>query len=154
MLKKSKRMESVNSIAERNEREKADIFANSQRVYEDQQKKLNELKQYYQEYIDSSRKPVDEFLDLHRLQESRAFMAKLAAAINQQNDILRAAEATMNADRKHWMDSRRRAMSMQKLTDRYRDQERREADVVEQRTADDLSSQRFVWAMRQDNVMA
>ena len=60
----------------------------------------------------------------------------------------------MNADRKHWMDSRRRAMSMQKLTERYVKQELYQAETTEQRVADDLSSQRFVWSMRQSNAMA
>ena len=60
----------------------------------------------------------------------------------------------MKEDRKHWMDSRRRAMSMQKLTERYIHQELCQAEATEQRLADDLSSQRFVWSMRQNNAMA
>ena len=63
-MKKSKRMQTVNSIAERNEREQADKFSSSQRHCEAQKNKLDELKQYYQ--------------------ESRAFMAKLSGAIAQQ----------------------------------------------------------------------
>ncbi|MBW2941597.1 flagellar export protein FliJ [Zhongshania aquimaris] len=153
-MKKSKRMQTVNSLAERNEREQADKFSSSQRHCEAQKNKLDELKQYYQEYADASRKVTGEFLDLRRLQESRAFMAKLSGAIAQQREILRKAELAMNADRKHWMDSRRRAMSMQKLTERYVKQELYQAETTEQRVADDLSSQRFVWSMRQSNAMA
>lgn len=153
-MKKSKRMETVNTIAEREEREQANIFAKSQQHCDAQQKKLAELKQYYREYAESSRKSTGEFLDIIRMQESRAFMAKLAAAISQQSDIIRKAELAMNADRKHWMDSRRRAMSMQKLTERYVQQELCQAEATEQRLADDLSSQRFVWSMRQNNAMA
>lgn len=153
-MKKSQRMKTVNSLAERNEREQADKFAKSQQQCETQQKKLAELKQYYQEYMDSSRKPTGEFLDISRLQESRAFMTKLSGAIAQQSDIVRKAEVVMNTDRKHWMDSRRQSMSMQKLTERYVDQELRQAEATEQRSADDLSSQRFVWSMRQNSALA
>lgn len=153
-MKKSKRMQTVNSIAERDEREQADKFSKSQHQYETQKNKLAELKQYYQEYAAASRKPCGEFLDINRLQESRAFMAKLAAAIAQQREIMRKTELAMNTDRKHWMDCRRRAMSMKKLTERYVHQELCEAEASEQRVADDLSSQRFVWAMRQNNAMA
>jgi flagellar FliJ protein len=153
-MKKSKRMQTVNSIAERDEREQADKFSKSQRHYEAQKNKLAELKQYYQEYVDASRNSRDEFLDINRLQESRAFMAKLATAITQQHEIVCKTELAMNTARKHWMDCRRRAMSMQKLTERYVHQELCEADANEQRIADDLSSQRFVWAMRQNNAMA
>ena len=153
-MKKSKRMQTVNSIAERDEREHADKYSKSQRHCDAQQTKLAELKQYYKEYVDASRKATGEFLDLNRLQESRAFMAKLSAAIAQQREILRKAELVVNTDRKHWMDSRRRAMSMQKLTERYLKQELYQAEITEQRQADDLSSQRFVWAMRKDNAMA
>ena len=106
-MKKSQRMKTVNSLAERNEREQADKFAKSQQKCEIQQKKLAELKQYYQEYMDSSRKMSGEFLDISRLQETRAFMTKLSGAIAQQRDIVRNLEVTMNTDRKHWMDSRR-----------------------------------------------
>ncbi|MBU0537995.1 MAG: flagellar FliJ family protein, partial [Gammaproteobacteria bacterium] len=96
-MKKSKRMETVNTIAEREEREQANIFAKSQQHCDAQQNKLAELKQYYREYAESSRKATGEFLDITRLQESRAFMAKLAAAISQQSDVIRKAELTMNA---------------------------------------------------------
>ncbi|MFQ3199505.1 MAG: flagellar FliJ protein [Zhongshania sp.] len=153
-MKKSKRMQTVNSIAERDERERADKFAKSQRHHETQKNKLAELKQYYQEYADAIRNPRDEFLDINRLQESRAFMAKLAAAITQQREIMHNTELAMNTDRKHWMDCRRRSMSMQKLTERYVHQELCEAEASEQRVADDLSSQRFAWAMRQNKALA
>jgi flagellar biosynthesis chaperone FliJ len=43
---------------------------------------------------------------------------------------------------------------MQKLTERYVQQELCQAEATEQRLADDLSSQRFVWSMRQNNAMA
>ncbi|CAA0099784.1 flagellar export protein FliJ [Zhongshania aliphaticivorans] len=153
-MKKSKRMQTVNSLAEREEQEQANKFAKSQQHCEAQQQKLAELKQYYQEYADASRKVSGEYLDISRLQESRAFMAKLSTAISQQSEIIRKAELLMNEARKHWMDSRRRAMSMQKLTERYLHQELCQAEATEQRLADDLSSQRFVWSMRQSNAMA
>lgn len=153
-MKKSKRMQTVNSIAERGEQEQAEKFSTSQQHCETQKNKLAELKQYYQEYTDSSRKPVGEFLDITQLQESRAFMAKLAAAIAQQREIIRRAELTMNTNRKHWMDSRCRSMSMQKLTERYVHEELCEAEASEQRVADDLSSQRFAWSMQNSKTMA
>lgn len=153
-MKKSKRMQTVNSLAEREEQEQANKFAKSQQHCEAQQQKLAELKQYYQEYAEASRKVAGGFLDISRMQESRAFMAKLSAAISQQREVIRKAELVMKEDRKHWMDSRRRAMSMQKLTERYVRQELCQAEATEQRLADDLSSQRFVWSMRQNNAMA
>jgi flagellar biosynthesis chaperone FliJ len=45
-------------------------------------------------------------------------------------------------------------MSLEKLTDRYREQEQQQVNTEEQRQADDLTSQRFVWSARQNMDMA
>ncbi|MEX1667545.1 flagellar export protein FliJ [Zhongshania guokunii] len=153
-MKKSQRMQTVNALAERKEQEQAKRFAKSQKHYDHQQKKHDELKQYYREYADTSHNQAAQKLDLNRLQETRQFMSKLAKAIAQQAEAVERAELNLNNERQNWMDSRCRAMSLEKLTDRYRAQEQQQLNTEEQRQADDLSSQRFVWSARQSSDMA
>lgn len=153
-MKKSQRMHTVNTLAERKEQEQAKRFAKSQKHFDHQQKKYTELKQYYREYADASQNQTSQNLDIHRLQETRQFMSKLAKAVAQQAEAVERAEANVVTERKHWLDSRCRAMSLEKLTDRYREQEAKQLNTEEQRQADDLSSQRFVWSARQSTDMA
>ncbi|GAA4082697.1 flagellar export protein FliJ [Zhongshania borealis] len=153
-MKKSQRMHTVNTLAERKEQEQAKRFAKSQKHFDHQQKKYTELKQYYREYADASQNQTSQNLDIHRLQETRQFMSKLAKAVAQQAEAVERAEANVVTERQHWLDSRCRAMSLEKLTDRYREQEAKQLNTEEQRQADDLSSQRFVWSARQSTDMA
>jgi flagellar FliJ protein len=148
-MKKSQRMKTVNSLAERQESEQAAVFSKSQRAFDAQQQKLNELQQYYREYADASQPSNAIQLDLNRLQETRQFMSKLAQAIQQQGEAVKKAEKVVNHERQRWLDSRCRTMSLGKLTDRYREHEMQQVNKEEQRQADDLSSQRFVWAAQQ-----
>lgn len=153
-MKKSQRMHTVNTLAERKEQEQAKRFAKSQKHFDHQQKKYTELKQYYREYADASQNQTSQNLDIHRLQETRKFMSKLAKAVAQQAEAVERAEANVVTERQHWLDSRCRAISLEKLTDRYREQEAKQLNTEEQRQADDLSSQRFVWSARQSTDMA
>ncbi|MDF1690913.1 MAG: flagellar export protein FliJ [Zhongshania sp.] len=153
-MKKSQRMQTVNTLAERKEQEQAKRFAKSQKHYDHQQKKYDELQQYYREYADASHNQTAQKLDLSRLQETRQFMSKLAKAIALQAEAVERAELNLSNERQNWMDSRCRAMSLEKLTDRYRAQEQQQLNTEEQRQADDLSSQRFVWSARQSSDMA
>jgi len=153
-MKKSQRMQTVNTLAERKEQEQAKRFAKSQKHYDHQQKKYDELKQYYREYADASHNQTAQKLDLSRLQETRQFMSKLAKAIALQAEAVDRAELNLSNERQNWLDSRCRAMSLEKLTDRYRAQEQQQLNAEEQRQADDLSSQRFVWSARQSSDMA
>ena len=153
-MKKSQRMQTVNSLADRKEQEQAKRFAKSQKHFDHQQKKYDELKQYYREYADASQSHTEQKLDVHRLQETRHFMSKLAKAVTQQGEAVARAEANVVTERQHWLDSRCRAMSLEKLTDRYREQEQQLVNTEEQRQADDLTSQRFVWSARQNMDMA
>jgi flagellar FliJ protein len=148
-MKKSQRMKTVNSLAERQESEQAAVFSKSQRAFDVQQQKLNELQQYYREYADASQPYNGIQLDLNRLQETRQFMSKLAQAVQQQGEAVKKAEKVVNDERQRWLGSRCRTMSLGKLTDRYREQETQQVNKEEQRQADDLSSQRFVWAAQQ-----
>ena len=153
-MKKSQRMQTVNTLADRKEQEQAKRFAKSQKHFDHQQKKYTELKQYYREYADASNQQTAEKLDVHRLQETRHFISKLAKAVAQQSEAVQKAQANLELERQRWLDSRCRAMSLEKLTDRYREQEQKIVNTEEQRQADDLSSQRFVWSARQSIDMA
>jgi flagellar FliJ protein len=153
-MKKSQRMQTVNTLAERKEQDLAKRFAKSQKHHDHQKKKYDELKQYYREYADAGHSQTTQNLDIHRLQETRQFLSKLAKAVTQQASAVERAEANVATERQHWLDSRCRAMSLEKLTDRYREQEAKQLNTEEQRQADDLSSQRFVWSARQSTDMA
>ena len=64
------------------------------------------------------------------------------------------AEANVGTERRDWFDSECRSRGLEKLTVRYTGQEQHPVNTEEQRQADDLTSQRFVWSARQNMDMA
>lgn len=149
--KKSQRMQPVQALADRQEQEEATRYAAVQQQYEAQSQKLDELKQYYEEY---RRAAADSLCDVKRLQESRAFLSRLSLAIRQQSDSVERCREQLRKIRQEWMKARQHSRSMDQLIERYRADERRDEARREQSVSDELSSQRFVWQRRQQQSLS
>ena len=147
--KKSQRMQPVQALADRQEQEEAGRYATVQKQYDKQRQKLDELKQYYGEY---SRAAADSLCDVKRLQESREFLSRLSLAIRQQADTVERCKQQLTTIRQQWMKARQHSRSMEQLIERYRGEERRDEARREQSASDELSSQRFVWQRRQQQL--
>lgn len=149
---KSERLKPVNALAERRENERARVFATLQNSHESLQGKLRDLEQYYEEYrsADASHRQVD----IQRLSETRQFLSKLSQAITMQRDAVELSEKKLAAERAKWMEARRHSKNLENLSEKYRHQERQMAAHAEQRSQDDMNSQRFVWRKMHKGNMA
>lgn len=144
-MKKSQRMNSVIKLTGREEQQQAELFGKQRQYCEAQRQKLNELQQYYQDYSARLAEP-GVHCDLQRMQDNRLFISKLAKAIDVQKGQVNQAESALENQRRKWLASRQRNMSVEKLQQRYADDEQRESHRQEQIQADEMSAQRFVWS--------
>nr|WP_246864501.1 flagellar export protein FliJ [Spongiibacter thalassae] len=144
-------MKPVNALAERREKERARHFATMNTAHEVLESKLRDLEQYYEDYrnADAGHRQVD----IQRLTETRQFLSTLSQAISLQREAVAASEKKLAAEREKWMAARRHSQNLENLSEKYRDQERQSALYAEQRSQDEMNSQRFVWRkMRQNNM--
>lgn len=151
MKKKSERLQSVHAVADRDTQLQAGEYNVSRASLEQQQKKLSDLKQYYAEYSAASSLHRVESLDIQRLLETRQFMNKLSDAIAQQGHIVSQAEGAVIDSKNKWVNARKKSKSLEQLSSNQRDIERKHDDVLQQKAADDLNAQRFVWRNNQHN---
>ncbi len=139
--KRSQRLQPVQQLADREEREQAGRYAAVQEQHQRQQQKLDELQSYYAEY----RAAAQGIGDLKHLQESRLFLHRLAQAVRQQEDSVKRCSQQLETIRQQWLTARRHHQSMEHLVERYRRQELNEQVRREQRECDEMSAQRHVW---------
>ncbi len=144
-MKKSQRMKVVQTIADREEQAQAEGFAKLQLAVQQQRQKLTELRQYYKEYAQAAAIDKNCNIDLSFLQENRRFLQNLANAIQSQQQMLKQAEQAAKKQRQRWVIARAQSKSRRTLTERYLNAELLEQEAVEQKVADDLNNQRFVW---------
>jgi flagellar FliJ protein len=140
-MTKSKRLEPVNRIAETRERRAAVEMAEFKRFLDAQQAKLDELQRYRAEYARQFETAGRQGLDAGRMADFRRILIHLAEAIAWQERRLASLRQDFEQIRRRWTDTRTRAAALAKVLERYRDEERRDADRREQGETDERAQQ-------------
>lgn len=136
-MNRSKRIEPVVKIAEVRERDAAHMLGESQRRLKESEARLNELAGYRDEYARRFAAVAGQGLDVALMRDYRVFLERLNAAIDQQQRAVEAARRDCDAKRGQWLDTRRRAQSLNKVAENYRRQENYEQSRREQRESDE-----------------
>ena len=76
-------------------------------------------------------------LDATRLQDYRAFLARLGQAIAQQEALIAECCSQHEQTRQQWIDTRSHSQAIDKVVDRFRQDEQRQADRREQQEQDE-----------------
>lgn len=105
-----------------------------------QEARLAELVSYRQQYEQSASR--DQVIRSFSVANSRAFQAQLDEAVRQQEIRVGAVREDLGRTLDTWARLRQEAHAMEQLVDRFVSDERRQADRVEQRHADDSSGTR------------
>ena len=151
-MQRSTRITKIAEIADREEKTAAEKFQSALKNYQNADGKLQELAEYHNEYCNSSRPSAGQ-LDISNLQDTRAFLRKLNDVIAIQKNVVSQCEQQMEIARKHWLGKKQKTMSLDRLADTYRDEERAEVDRREQINSDDLNVLRFTWMQRQQTAV-
>lgn len=137
--KRSERLEPVRKVAGRDEQDASRELARSQQVLAEQESRLEQLRNYRDEYRRMLSGGGGQAVDPRRLRDQRAFLARLDEVIEQQEQVVRKSQEQYEQQRSGWIDARSRVNALGQAADRYRRDEQRSADRREQREQDDLA---------------
>ncbi|MDJ0806213.1 MAG: flagellar export protein FliJ [Gammaproteobacteria bacterium] len=133
----SKRLKPVQRVAESKEQKAARHMGQSRKNLQAEEVKLNQLKQYHQEYLERFETAARKGISASQLQEYRAFLGKLDRAIQQQEDVVRTSKLNHSTHQHDWRKQHTRTQALNKAVSRFQTQERATADRNEQKETDD-----------------
>lgn len=136
-MTRSKRMTPVVKVAENREQAAARVLGEARQRLEQQQRKLDELITYRDQYSQEFQQRSGQGMGVARLQDFRVFLARLNEAIEQQRRLVERCHQNCERQRLQWVASRTRTQALGKVVDRYQREERRAAERREQHDTDE-----------------
>ena len=133
----SKRLRPVQRVAASKEQQAARHMGQSQKRLQAEEIKLNQLRQYHQEYLEQFETAAKRGITASQLQEYRAFLAKLGEAIRQQENVVAASKSNHATQRQAWRQKHTRTEALNKAVSRYRQQEKSAEERNEQKESDE-----------------
>ncbi len=134
---RSKRLRPVQRVAVSNEQTAARELGDCRRSVHKQEQRLEELCGYHDEYLQRFNSAARSGMSSTQLQEYRAFLSKLELAIKEQELIVLAKRSECSGQKEVWQQKRVRTQALGKVVNRYQQEERKDADVREQKESDD-----------------
>lgn len=135
MSSRRDKIERVVKLAESEERKFAEKLGSAQRQLSGQMDRLAELRRYRGEY--SERAGSSRITSAAQLKDYQSFLSRLDTALTSQRQIIYECERALNAHRSRWQAKRQRLESLQKVSERLRNDARITEDRREQRIQDD-----------------
>jgi len=137
-MKKSERLSVLIKIEEANEREEARKFSGYQKVVQENRKKLSDLQEYLNEYKDMFTQLSTRGTEADKIRSCYAFISQLNTAISQQQRMVSEVERAAEEYRQNWLQAKQRMDILEKTIGKFRDEELRHEQNLEQRLADEL----------------
>lgn len=138
MKKRSQRLQKIVALAEAEERNLGVITGRSQVLLNEEKNKLGELNAYRQSYAEKAGFNAE--LSSAHLKDYQRFLSRLDQAVRAQQQVVINCEQHVEMHRRRWMVKRQRVESLERVCERYKNQERLQADRQEQRELDDQPS--------------
>lgn len=139
-MTRSRRMQPILALAERRQDDAARTVAVRAGELEQQQQRLEALRQYVDEYAQAPAVAAGAPVHPSLLANRQAFRERLDAAVTEQAGIVEYAHQTCEKVRQVLVDASRSKLVMEKLTATYVAQEQRAADKRDQSVLDDLGA--------------
>ena len=108
----------------------------SQRQLDEQTARLGELNAYRHNYADLS-KSMQSTSSVH-LKDYQNFLTRLDQAVRSQQQIVTDSAQNLEAHRRQWLAKRQRLNSLQRVLERYEDEEHQFLERQQQKIQDDL----------------
>ncbi|MCF6323181.1 MAG: flagellar export protein FliJ [Gammaproteobacteria bacterium] len=136
---KSTRLKPVIKIAQNREDDAALALNEYRKVIDQQEARMIELRQYHTEYTQRLNDSGRNGLNIAQINDYRHFIARLAVAVKQQEEQLASCEAQLKEKHDAWMLTRVRHQALDKVVDRYQQQEHQASEKREQFESDERS---------------
>jgi len=137
-MKKSERLSVLIKIEEANERDEARKFSGYQKAVQENRKKLSDLQEYLNEYKDMFTQLSTRGTEADKIRSCYAFISQLNTAISQQQRMVSEVERAAEEYRQNWLQAKQRMDILEKTIGKFRDEELRHEQNLEQRLADEL----------------
>ena len=134
MTSKVKRFGDLERLAGSREMEASRRLASTLDALRAQQQQLEQLRNYMDEYREQQ---PDQGTDPVRWENYRLFLARLSAAIRQQETELQEAEARYSEEASRWQESHAHTQALSKLLEKYQLEDRKRVSDREQKDLDD-----------------
>ena len=141
-MKRSERLDVVQQVASRNERERAERVGAAERHLIEMQQKLTALEKYRTEYEAGFKARAGSGVDVVGMRDFQTFLAKLGEALTQQRELVTLAQRALETERTNWREAAQRAHVVETLAERWQSEELRAATRRDQNESDELSQQR------------
>lgn len=128
-------MERIFVVARSEERKKCQDMGRAQSLLDAEVNRLEELQSYRENY-ERRMSSGDEIHPAHWT-DYQNFLRRLSDAVTEQQRHVLTGQENRDLHRKHWMAKRKRLDSLQRVVDRYRQAEDREAEQKLQKSLDD-----------------
>ena len=139
MKRRTARMHKVFLLAETEEQQQCRAMGSSQRSLDDEINRLAELKAYRQSYGVRCREGAYNSM---QWKDYQSFLQRLDEAVAIQTQVVMDGRQKRDAHRSRWMTKRRKAESLERVVDRFRQQDMRSEERGEQKTSDELAGNR------------
>jgi flagellar protein FliJ len=136
-MTRSQRFAPVQGVIDNAERRLAQSLAAHERRVVEGETKLQELTRYRGEYEQQLTTRAGTGIGVTELRDYQAFLARLTEAMRQQQSVVHRLRADCEAERLRWQDAARRAKALDHVVTQWQTEERRVADVRDQRETDE-----------------
>ena len=133
----TQRLQLVQRVTDEKKRQHARRLAQSRTRVAQCEAKLLELKGYQASYAREFDQRCATGIGGAGIREFQAFLAKLAEAVRQQEELLRKARSESDSEQIDWQVAAQRSQIMDKVVEHHQTREIRALDVREQRESDD-----------------
>lgn len=136
MKKRSARLKKIAAVAVAEERSLGMQTGKAQKKLLEENRKLGELNAYREAYAAKARNASA--LSSAHWKDYQNFLYRLDQAVRSQQLVVDDCRKTLELHRRRWLIKRQRVESLERVQQRYRQQENARAERIEQRALDDL----------------
>ena len=135
-MNSSTKLQPVAKIRKQQERNAARLHGDTMRQAEQQQKQLNELITYRNQYLKAFHSAAESGLSAVQMQDYRLFINRLDVAIEQQKQSVSNGQKECEISQEKWIDKRSRSKMIDKVIENRKQIENKIMEKCEQRESD------------------
>ncbi len=136
-MRSSRRLQPVADIAKHSERHAARRHGDSLREHQEQQRQLDELIKYRDQYMDRFKQAGASGLSIVQMRDYQLFITRLDQAIAQQQQLVSTGEQQCQQSQANWIDKRGKSEMINKVVENRALTEQQRLDRREQKELDD-----------------
>jgi flagellar FliJ protein len=138
-MNRSKRLQPVQRITESREKDAARVLGEFQKQLLQLQQQLAELERYREEYRNYYQQCGGAGFSAQKLLQLQHFLSKIGQAITQQQQAIINAQAQCELKKKLWFQARSRTHALDKVAERYQQDEQLQENRREQKDNDEFA---------------